>query len=424
MFPVTFLVFLSLYSCEIAEDCSLNGKCDTQSNTCECNPGWTGSDCGVLNAAKVKALEGDDHYLSGTIYPTFSNGELFGNSWGGNVILMNGVYQLLVSEMAYNCTLFDWQTNSLIRRATASNLTEQYVPYEVLLPPFAHNANPVLIPPGQKHAGAVAVFHVGDGTSGKPTTNCTQPRRESLYTPSPAQPQDSSTPVAIPYTVPQSNGTTVWKFENLTCVGEGMNRSISAECPHFSNAAPLLFGNGTTLIVHSGQPGNQAAGLNIAISHKGWYGPYEPVKGCSGDPCINNWYSPSITTVFNGSKGCTDPFIYMDYDGFYHCVFHCHWQKGGDQGGHAFSRDGYNWTTSSTRPFTGNIELDDGTMLSYTRQRPHLVLDGTSAMNISVNPVGVPIGLITGVKLDNISSGSVQLTKGRTTTHLQPIQTT
>lgn len=447
-------------ACRQDEDCSLNGRCvkpvgpsltdrlvPSSSSSCQCFSGWKGDDCALLDTEKVTAEEGNRHYLSGTLYPQYSkDGELFSNSWGGNVVELNGTFHLFVSEMANNCTLQTWGTNSLIRRATSKTLKRSggYAAQEVIMPPFTHNANPILIPPGSKDAGMVVVYHVGDGTESKQLVNCSntssppaqgvtmlhlQTQQQQLK-----KPVSLPLPYGLPLPVPEQDGNKsstarpssehIWNFRNITCIGEGMNRSQVTGCPHLSNAAPLILGNGTTLVVHSGQPGAQGAGLNIAISYNSWYGPFEPVKGCSGNPCTNNWYEPSITTIFNGSSGCTDPYLYMDTEDHYHCIFHCHWKKYGDAGAHAFSRDGTRWTTSMTPPFTAMIELDDGTSLKYTRQRPHLVLRGDSIDGSRASPQGVPIGLITGVKLNNYT-GETSVSKGtnmRTVTHLQPIK--
>ena len=151
----------------------------------------------------------------------------------------------------------------------------------------------------------------------------------------------------------------------------------------------------------------------------------------------NAWYAPSIETQAEG--GCTDPFAWLDPRGRYHVLFHCHWPHSegasspapGDQGGHAFSRDGVVWTTSAVQPFNETVELRGGSAITYeARQRPHLVLGGDGVAGAS--PSGSPVALVTGVKAWNrdpagqlpwmrACAGVMDPLCDRSFTHLQPI---
>ena len=53
-------------------DCSLNGICDTKTGFCECDPAWTGKNCGVLNVLPAKVANGYNRTNS--------------SSWGASVI--------------------------------------------------------------------------------------------------------------------------------------------------------------------------------------------------------------------------------------------------------------------------------------------------------------------------------------------------
>lgn len=89
------------------------------------------------------------------------------------------------------------------------------------------------------------------------------------------------------------------------------------------------------------------------------------------------------------------------------------------------------WTTSTVRPFTEEVALDDGSSITYAeRQRPHLVLrdDGVAG----VSPSGSPMALVTGLKLWNTDrNGQLPWMAGckqtmdpgcdRAMTHLQPV---
>ena len=356
---------------------------------------------------------------------------------------------------------------------------------------FANNANPVKISAGPDR-GALAVFHVGDGITKGSLRRCsngtTPPMISSpamsarhAFAEGPAaqnstkacKPQKHA-PISLSKSIstPYRNGSSgAWGSVRQSCVGEDPKRGPPwSGCPHFSNAAPLILANATTLILHAGCPGSQGNGLNLAVAPH-WTGPYRPLLG-TDSAGHNKWYTPSIDTHAFNSNGCTDPFLYMDPRGRYHALFHCHWQgdDSGDEGGHAFSmvqqscspvlcsnalpslplscalsltfwgcvrvsadwQDGITWTTSAVRPFDESVLLNDGTNITYNmRQRPHLVLRNDGVKGVS--PSGSPMALVTGLKLFNDDpngqlpwmkwcSKSMEYGCDRTITHLQAIR--
>ena len=108
-----------------------------------------------------------------------------------------------------------------------------------------------------------------------------------------------------------------------------------------------------------------------------------------------------------GKAGTEDQFLYQDEDGYYHAVFHHMYGTGTPTewwldatGGHAFSRNGWNWTYTGVAygdPLarydtpTGQgakVNFTDGSVTKFTRlERPHLIF-ATNQM------VGDPIYLI------------------------------
>merc|ERR1712046_384816 len=71
-----------------------------------------------------------------------------------------------------------------------------------------------------------------------------------------------SNTISIPYA---DSPAGPWHAVPQTCVGPSMNDTGDFGCPHFSNAAPLILPNGTTLLLHSGCPGAQGHGINVAL---------------------------------------------------------------------------------------------------------------------------------------------------------------
>lgn len=412
-------------ACISDADCNLNGVCN--SNRCACDRGWTGVTCGVLDVQPVQVV--DNAAYSGVIWPPTRNM----SAWGGNVIppqTAGGSFELYASEMVNHCGLSTWQKNSRIIHASASSLSGPYKMKGEVMPPFAHNANPIVIP-HEPYKGHYAVFHVGFGSSMGSLSKCnngTTPNGVGHEEPEVANSCKPVHPEPIPLkksiSVPHAESPAgPWAFETQTCVGPNLSSDVGG-CPHFSNAAPLILANGTTLLLHSGCPGWQQSGLNLAIAPQ-WTGPFRPAKG------QNAWYTPSIETISQTHPGgCTDPFFWLDPRGRYHSLFHCHWTEG-DAGGHAFSNDGLRWTTSATRPWSEVITLSDGTSITYEqRQRPHLVLNNDGVAGVS--PSGSPAALVTGLKIFNKNERGnepwMQWCKGcmspgcdQTATHLQPI---
>jgi hypothetical protein len=113
---------------------------------------------------------------------------------------------------------------------------------------------------------------------------------------------------------------------------------------------------------------------SIGIVRAGdWRGPWtlptEPIfKGLEEDPFL--WYSAATDS--------------------YHALFH---DMGGcsNVGCHAFSRDSFTWTLSSTPAYNYSISFTDGTQTTFSRrERPQLVFDPET---------GAPTHLINGVQL-------------------------
>merc|ERR1712217_316116 len=123
----------------------------------------------------------------------------------------------------------------------------------------------------------------------------------------------------------------------------------------------------------------------------------------------------------------------MDPRGRYHVLLHLHWTDG-DKGGHAFSEDGLEWTTSLDQPWGEVVVLSDNSSIEYlARQRPHLALHNDGVEGVS--PSGSPAALITGMKAYNRDSrgqmewmkwcnGPMDLGCDSTFTHLQKIGNT
>jgi hypothetical protein len=113
--------------CVDTTQCSLNGDC--VNGHCDCDIGWSAApDCSQLALVPTPRESG---------YRNKS-----GISWGGYPIQdpSTKLWQLMVSEMQFGCSLSMWTQASAIVRAESAHPGGPYIHKEVVIPPFAHDA--------------------------------------------------------------------------------------------------------------------------------------------------------------------------------------------------------------------------------------------------------------------------------------------
>ncbi len=159
-----------VFSCQDEFDCSLGGQC--KDNKCECDSTWTSDDCSVLHllpSPNAKAL-----YRS------------YESSWGGSVVYNSesDTFHMYAADMAYDCGLNAWQTNSRVLHATSKTAIGPYEPKEVTVPIWAHNPTLHKVPNG----GPYVIYHIGNAHphDGPPVNNCangTTPQIDDILLP-------------------------------------------------------------------------------------------------------------------------------------------------------------------------------------------------------------------------------------------------
>ena len=132
-------VVVAATACSVDDDCSLNGVCRTGTSTCECDSGWTGVDCGVLDLLPTAVGSGFNN----------NNASDTPSSWGGKPVFDGGKWHLYASEFVQGCGLNDWSPNSRVVRAESSSLFGPFVFAEEVLPTFHHNPSVVRAPDGR-----------------------------------------------------------------------------------------------------------------------------------------------------------------------------------------------------------------------------------------------------------------------------------
>lgn len=145
---IAFLFFLFLhcsqcasYECVIDEDCSLNGICSPSSSfssrACECDIGWKGDDCGILDLLPASYNTGYNRTVEGI------------SSWGGKIIPdpeNPSLFHLFAAEFTHGCTLSYWSPYSRVIRATSNHPAGPYTFANEVVGTFAHNPSVIYSP--------------------------------------------------------------------------------------------------------------------------------------------------------------------------------------------------------------------------------------------------------------------------------------
>lgn len=397
-------------SCSTDEDCNLNGVC--KNGACDCVSFWGGADCGVVQFKPVSAqthgallpVAGASHWCAGAL----SDG--------------NGTWHLYSALMARHCGLSTWQSNSVITHATAAAPEGPYFAEEGVLGWFAHNPKPARAPDG-----SWLVFHIGcGGDAGTPRncTNGTTPRSAAAASDPAAPPPNCSAYGTSVLSAPTPSGP--WTDQTVIWPGA---KPFPASV---DNPSPLIFPNGSTWVMFRSYNGTGADRSVIGMARApSWRGPYtidpEPImpqvgvlvesfnvmmrksplpphsnsrtRSCGGSPrrrlsmpSFTRWAAAGawfvgplfLVQVLAALEKCADrhPRIRLTSRAREYIY--------SDVGCHAYSRDGYSWTASSTPAYGFAILFDDGRNVTmHNRERPQLLFDPVS---------GVPTHLINGVK--------------------------
>lgn len=306
--------------------CALNGALQPD-GTCACYGPWRGDDCSQLALGAVPAASG------------YGLAPALRSSWGGNVLAdAAGTYHLFVAEMALNCTLTTWQTNSFVTHATAAAPEGPYLRQGApAVGVWGHNPQVLALADG-----SFALFHIGTGVGGTPK-NCSWG-------------EGAGAPAAAAVPLAPGAGATVHVAASL----EGPWTPFPG-VPPCNNPAPLLHPNGTLFLACDSATILRAPALA---------GPWSAV------------HAPSFTNHSNAPIGAfEDAFMWIDPRGAWHALFHV-WSEevepscvNSNVSAHAFSTNGLDWHFSPLQPYGTTVTLEDGTsFITPTRERPKLLM--------------------------------------------------
>jgi hypothetical protein len=392
-------------ACETDWDCSLGGVCSSPSNTCACDPAFTGPTCALLNLQRGS--------VSGTCGPNFDSYY----SWGGRTLKdpATGDFHLYASFLCRHSNLGQWTTVSSAAHFVSPNATGPFewaetdcdgdicTPIEI---PWSHNEVVVANQPAGASDPAYLLFHIGDGVAPAsdwfPCYNKSDIHSRSTAEGRPPRPMspeeetalararsgsaagrvsgtDNPGSTAYVLTADALDGPWTRAFNNT---GVFINFTGSWTTYLAGNPAPLIFPNGSAILFFTATPcppnsGALAPNCIAAAYADSWDGPYS-MRGASHP------------ITYPESE---DPFVFRDVRGNFHLLTnvntcHARFPAGVAGGGHAWSRDGVVFSNLTLGAFGPLFTLADGTEMqnSYV-ERPLVHMsdaDGVTPLSFHV----------------------------------------
>eukprot|EP00040_Diaphanoeca_grandis_P018086 m.95065 g.95065 ORF g.95065 m.95065 type:complete len:403 (-) comp26784_c0_seq1:99-1307(-) len=335
--------------------CSLNGECSYSVSEhipfCICDKGWKGIYCGILNLNMTAQV-------AYGFTPTSKT-----SSWGGGPPVYDNAtkkYHLFVSEIAGHCGMSTWSRMSQSVQAVSDNVEGPYTRVKTIIGTESHNTLYVYSPTDQLHL-IYTIFEGISPPSCNPYFQCT----------------DGTTPGGHGLRPPAD-------WANITCKKGGygiIHYSKSLDGPWTdagaitvdwgkkkptwggtSNPAPIIFPNGTVLLIARGKDATTYPNGTIDRLHNiflyradSWNSTYHFVPSDGVEGAIN----------VGGPVPTEDPVLYKGRRGF-HILFHS-----SPDLTHAWSEDGLTWKWSPTIMGPPNHISDGG----GDNERPRVVLD-------------------------------------------------
>ena len=336
-----------------SEACSLNGFTSTDGK-CVCQPAWEGANCSRLHFMPSKKESG---YRQ--IFPAGRGQNR--SSWGGGGWFDETTHRwfMWVSELADGCGMATWTTNSRTVRASSPDPLGEYTREAVQIPTWTHESTVTRGPGGEwvvfmSYAVPPKRPICHGCAQGSTNPNCSEPRAPLISDFDPTymtwcpagkveDPTAWSTPVLILSDRPQMD-------TNFAAVINEDGSLVGMWRDHFRSST--LKGKSTIHLAHA------------------------------TDWKDNSTYTATQTDVLFGDAGLhnpggvEDPFLWVDETGHFHALFHMLFPAHPySAGGHAFSKNGLNWTWTG-EAYDGNVTYTDGSHAAVANgDRPHLLFD-------------------------------------------------
>ena len=331
--------------------CSLSGSYDAAAGTCACRAPWSGANCSTLDLLPAQPFPQGYGVNPNT------------TAWGGSALLgADGLYHLLVAEMAGGCPLSTWETNSFVAHAVAATPDGPYTREgPAALGVWAHN--PAVV----AYEGGFALFHIGLGEGGMPV-NCSS-GGAAVETGGGGNGLGAATGGnGLGAAGGSASGSTLHLATSLSGPWTPVLRGYPPNC---NNPAPALHPtNGTWFLICD----------STLLYRLDGTAPFAAPVG--------NWTQvTALAPTPNRVPGnYEDAFLFFDTqtpEPGWHVLFHI-WTTvtnittctNSTVSGLAFSRDGLQWLFSESEPYGNVVEFSDGTSLVVpTRERPKIHFD-------------------------------------------------
>jgi hypothetical protein len=342
------VILLQISFLAAQSNCSYNGIFNPQTNSCDCDPGWTGADCRQL--------------LLGPAAPNSGYRPNFSDAWGGAVLKddQTGVYHMWVSVMANYCDISYWARNSKIIHATSLNPAGPYIYQDEVFPVMAHEIDVKRGPNGTWLAFLTAgVDNLGNfaySSYGTPCI-CDSVSQNALSICGYGSSTEATVlSVANSPSGPWSDPIVLLKPDTL---GDGIDANFSAVVHPDSSLVGLW----------RTYPGGSQVHWVTATNFL--------------DPQSYTWQDDEqslFSSPYDGltPEGLEDMFVWYDtVRSVYHAVLHDMVAQSGpfyDGLGHAYSLDGTHWTYTGEAAST-NVQYTNGSVTTSARARPHLLFE-------------------------------------------------
>ncbi|KKP01519.1 hypothetical protein THAR02_06379 [Trichoderma harzianum] len=371
---VGLFVGLSHQTCLNDEDCSLNGVC-AKGGVCQCDPAWTGTDCGVLDIRPAKRNGGYNLTPEGT------------SSWCSKIIQdpkESDLYHLFASEFTHGCGLDYWAPYSRIIRAESR--TGPAGPYKFaaeVVGTFAHNPTVVYSPADKEWL----LYYIGC------PTNVTDTCQSKSFTCGPGNDVNGESGVSVLSSsdlrkwtfkgqVMQGDNTSDWDADLTNPTAFPLYSSSCGRAESTTDGGHCPGHTAAMLLVYRGCPINCGGSelINVAFSESGYEGPYKKIES---------------QPIFDDAN--EDPFVWRDKRGNFHMLLHSLEPAGGfgwgpQVGRHAYARNYTGpWTFGNrTLAFSTYVQYDDGLVTQFNRrERPELYFSNDGQMTPLLMSTGV-----------------------------------
>lgn len=369
-------VFLTACAAACADDsdCLLLGSCE--GGVCHCRQGFTGEECGQLDFGAAPAHLGYHNQTAST--------------WGGLPLKVRGEWHLFVSMITGDCPLGAFNNNSEIAHLVSAGGGGWEGPYELqpttVVPSFAHNAAPQLLPDG-----SIGVWFIGyDGAVD--TISCPNgvPPADFVW------PDWSGKQIGLALSAsgePSGPWNVTFLFDRPRLPADWWHWDCGA-----TNPSAVVAADGSVTMLYRGtmcthcdgcpaHPANATERLGIATA-----------------PTVAGPYARAAAQIDLG-ENAEDPFYWRGANGSHHLIAHggpCPGRGGGKWCGVvASSADGTSWRTAKAAAYGPNVTLTNGTVITlYARQRPQLLFESQpEPAGAGAQGERVLLGLVNGAQL-------------------------